>query len=115
MADRQYAVSWSQEALRDLDEILAYIAIDSPEAAERVLDGLEKRASSLERSPDRGRVVPELARFGVRAFRETVVRPYRIVYSIHDRTVVVLAVLNGRRDLEDILFDRLIRRDDRSA
>ncbi|MBI4616156.1 MAG: type II toxin-antitoxin system RelE/ParE family toxin [Planctomycetes bacterium] len=113
MVDPRYAVSWTEEALRDLDENLAYVSVDSLEAAERVLASLERRALSLERSPERGRVVPELAQLGVRASRETVVAPYRIVYRTHERTVMVLAIVDGRRDLEDILFDRLIRRDDK--
>ena len=39
----------------------------------------------------------------------TVVKPYRIIYRIEEDTVTVLAVLDGRRDLEDLLLERLIR------
>jgi hypothetical protein len=31
------------------------------------------------------------------------------VYRISGETVVVLAVLDGRRDLEDLLLERLVR------
>jgi hypothetical protein len=37
------------------------------------------------------------------------VRPYRIVYRIEGDTVTVLGVLDGRRDLEDALLERLLR------
>jgi len=95
--------------VRDLEELVAYIAVDSPTNATRVLDRIERRAGSLESSPARGRVVPELAHFGMRTWRELVVRPYRLVYRIEGDTVTVLAVFDGRRDLEDVLLERLLR------
>jgi plasmid stabilization system protein ParE len=54
-------------------------------------------------------VVPELARLGMRTWREIVARPYRLIYRIEGDTVNVLAVFDGRRDLEDLLFERLLR------
>jgi len=74
-----------------------------------VLERIEGRAASLESSPTRGRVVPELAHFGMRTWRELVVRPYRLVYRIEGDTVTVLPVFDGRRDLEDVLLERLPR------
>jgi toxin ParE1/3/4 len=45
----------------------------------------------------------------MRTWRELVVRPYRLVYRVGSDAVVVLAVFDGRRDLEDVLLDRLVR------
>ena len=70
---------------------------------------MEARAARLESEPRRGRIVPELARFGIRTWRELIVRPYRIVYRIDGDTVAVLAVFDGRRELEDVLLERLVR------
>lgn len=102
-------MEWAEVAARDLAELLAFIAVDSAPDAERVLQRIERRAAALESSPRRGRVVPELARFGVRTWRELVVRPYRMIYRIEGDTVIVLAVFDGRRDLEDLLLERLTR------
>ena len=66
-------------------------------------------AESLRRNPNRGRLVPELLRLGMRTWRELVVRPYHLVYRIGSDAVVVLTVFYGRRDLEDVLLDRLVR------
>ncbi len=109
MASRRFRVQWAEVAVRDLEELVSFIAVDSALDSERVLRRLEKRAAALESSPARGRVVPELARFGMRTWRELVVRPYRLVYRIEGDTVTMLAVFDGRRDLEDILLDRLLR------
>ena len=69
----------SPRAIRDLGEIVRYISLSNPRAAERVGLGLIDAALSLGTLPDRGRIVPEFAD-GIT--REIIYRPYRIVYRI---------------------------------
>lgn len=109
MAERRHQVSWAEAAARDLEEIVARIGLASPPNASRVLERLMERAATLETAPLQGHVVPELARFGIHTFRELAARPYRVFCRVTGRMVVVLAVLDGRRDLEDVLLDRLLR------
>jgi toxin ParE1/3/4 len=109
MRDRRRRVVWAEAAVRDLEELAAFIATDSPVNAEHLLRRLWVNAESLRRNPNQGRLVPELLRFGMRTWRELVVRPYRLVYRVGSDAVVVLAVFDGRRDLEDVLLDRLVR------
>jgi plasmid stabilization system protein ParE len=110
MSARSFRVAWTREAVRDLVDIAAYVAVDSPENARRLLKKLRKRANSLASTPRRGRIVPELSGFGIRTFRDLVAKPYRVVYRIAEDTVYVLAVLDARRDLQDVLLERLLRK-----
>jgi len=100
---------WTLTAQCDLDAIVTYIATDSIENALSVLDRLQKRADSLTTAAESGRLVPELRSIGVHQYRELVERPWRIVYRIEPDSVMVLAVLDGRRELESLLLDRLVR------
>lgn len=109
MGSRRCAVLWSLDAERDLDEILEYIASESAFHAMRICERLERRAAALERLPLRGRVVPELARLGIDRWREVVEPPHRIIYEVRGRTVYVMAVLDGRRKLDELLVRRLVR------
>ena len=102
-------MEWAEVAVHDLEEIVAFLALDSQQGAERVLQRIEDRAAALESSPARGRVVPELARFQMRTWRELVIRPYRLVYRIEGDAVLVLALFDARRDLDDLLLERLLR------
>ena len=102
-------VLWTRTARRDLDTVVAYIATDSIENALSVLDRLQERAESLTTAAERGRPVPELRSIGVHQYRELVERPWRIVYRIEPGSVLVLVVLDRRRDLEFLLLDRLVR------
>jgi len=109
MAPKRYSVYFAESAVRDLEEIARFVAVESPANARRLVERLRDRSRGLGTLPERGRIVPELAAFGIRAFREIVVRPYRIIYRPRDRDVLVLAVFDGRRDLEDVLLERLVR------
>jgi plasmid stabilization system protein ParE len=106
---RSFRVSWTEQAVRDLEEIALFLAVDSPEDAGAFLEGVRAKSESLKTLPFRGRVVPELAHFGIRSRRELIVRPYRILYRVEKTRVYVLAVLDSRRDLRALLLERLIR------
>ena len=98
------------EAEEDLLRIATYIAAnDSAQAAERVLAGIERSMASLETLPERGHVPPELERVAVRGFREVHFKPYRVIYEVSGRDVLVHAVLDGRRDLAALLEWRMTR------
>ena len=100
---------WAAAARRDLHAVVSYLADRSPQAALDALDRIERKAQSLVALSERGRVVPELARLHMREYRELVIPPYRLVYRSHSRDILVLAVFDGRRSLEDVLLDRLVR------
>lgn len=101
-------VLWAQSARRDLESIVSWLADRSPQAALSTLDRLEARAKSLGTLADRGRIVPELGRLQIQQYRELVVPPHRLIYRIRASRVLVLAVVDARRSLEDALLDRLI-------
>jgi plasmid stabilization system protein ParE len=102
-------VHWTDRARRDIIDIGRFIARDSPVTARAIAGRLRRRGDSLDEQVERGRVVPELARYGVTVVRELIDAPWRLVYRVEGEHVFVLAVLDGRRDLEDILLARMLR------
>jgi plasmid stabilization system protein ParE len=95
MAARLRAVVWAASARDALDEVIAYIAEDSPQAAVHVLDAALASAASLATLSARGRIVPELNDPNI---REIFVFRYRLMYRVEDGRVVVVAFLHGARD-----------------
>lgn len=93
------ALSWSAEALEDIDAIAQFIGRDSPHHAQRVVEGLIELGESLPAHPLAGRVVPEL---GDAQVRERFLYSYRLIYEVRPGRIEVLAVLHGRRLLESI-------------
>lgn len=101
MASRTRTVVWTLLSRDGLDEVLEYIAEDSPEAAEKVLAVVLGVAESLAVFSERGRVVPELRD---RSIREVFVYNYRMIYEVLPNEVRILAFIHGARD-----FDRWLR------
>jgi len=103
----KYQVVWSNIAENDLRNIIEYIADDSPPNALKIFKSIKQKVSSLNTFPERGRIVPELRDQGILQYRELIISPWRILYRISEMKVFVLSVLDSRRNIEDILLERL--------
>lgn len=53
--------------------------------------------------------MPELLEQGISDDRQIVVAVYRVIYAVRASSIDVIAVIDGRRDLQDAMFRRLIR------
>jgi plasmid stabilization system protein ParE len=101
-------VKWTAPARADLFEIIDYIAQDQRAAAVNIMHKLESVARRLAVFPQRGRVVPELAKYGYLRYREIMFTPWRIIYKIAQKTVYILSVLDSRRNIEDIILKKIV-------
>jgi toxin ParE1/3/4 len=79
------------------------------EAAVRLDARIDAVVTSLEQLRERGRRVPELLAAGIDEFREIIAAPLRIVYRAGPRDVWIVAVVDGRRQLTDVLLERARR------
>ncbi len=105
---QKYRILWAEAAEKDLTEIIDYIAIDNPADAAKILQEIKQQAASLYTFPERGRIVPELHENGIHFYRELVIPPWRMIYRISDTDVYLLCVFDSRRNVEDILMNRLV-------
>jgi len=104
-----FDVVLTEGATHDLDRIYDYIAEhDSLEKAEATLARIERVVASLSALPDRGTHPKELVALGIREYRETFFKPYRVIYRVVDRIVVVFVIADGRRDMQSLLARRLL-------
>ncbi len=105
---KRFQVYWAKSALLDLGSIIHYLSRDNSAEAARVLDKIETSALRLAHFPHRGRIVPELREQGISIYHEIFYKSWRIVYRIEGARVWILAVIDGRRNLEDLLFERFL-------
>lgn len=104
-----YLVTLTIIAKSDLREIFRYVEQhDSAAKADLLVSGIEQAIVSLAATPLRRHYPPELDRLGIREFREIHFKPYRIIYSIMESKVIVNSVLDGRRDMNTLLQQRLL-------
>ena len=106
---KNYKVYWANSAKYDLESIIEYIKLDSIDLAKDIFLQIKQACDNLYTFPNRGQIVPELKSIGVLKYREIIFKSWRIVYKIDKDIVYILLVADSRRNLEDILFERLIK------
>ncbi len=106
--NQSYEIFWARVAENDLNEIIDYIAMDSPANALKIFTKIKNKASSLYTMPERCRIVTELKDQGVMQYRELILSPWRIMFRVTKMKVYVLSVLDSRRNIEDILLERFV-------
>ena len=94
-----YTIKWSPEATEHLESIAEYISRDSEFYACSVVSKILAISRNIPEQPMIGRVVPEI---GEQEIRERFVYSYRLVYRIQKSTVTIVAIIHGRRLLENI-------------
>jgi addiction module RelE/StbE family toxin len=105
---KKFRVEWSTPASKDLLNIIDYISRDSTDAAIRIFEKIKSICQTLNQTPERGRVIPELKEHGIFSYHELIVKPWRIIYRISDSKVYILAVIDSRRNIGDILIERFL-------
>jgi toxin ParE1/3/4 len=104
-----YKVTWTKAATNDLDRIIDFIAQDSVNSALKQFQKITESARNLYSFPEKDRLIPELFRQNIHKYRELIITPWRVMYKVENKNVYVLAVIDGRRNIEDILLNRQLR------
>jgi len=108
---QKYDVLWTKNAQFDLELVVKYIKTNSIQNAKEVFFGIKKESDLLYLMPVRKRVVPELQEIGITKYRELIYKRWRIIFKVEGQRVSVLMVLESNRNLEDLLFQRLLNSD----
>ena len=108
--DKKYFVKWTAPAREDINEIIDYISKTNINYAVKILDSIEKNVKKLDKFPESYRIVPELEKHGYFLYREIIVEYWRIIYKIENNYVYIMLVIDGRRNLEDLLLKIMILR-----
>ncbi len=104
-----YKVLLTQGAERDLEAIYDYIAeSDTRASADHVLDKLMEIAETLAAFPERGSHPRELLALGIREYRQAHFKPYRLIYRVSGKQVIVYIIADGRRDMQTLLMQRML-------
>ena len=107
----KYNVFILSDAEEDLYDIYNYKAInDSISKATELLNNIEDVCNNLSTLPKKGHIPPELERISILNYKEIHYLPYRIIYQIIENNVYVHCILDGKRDIQEILLQRLLLR-----
>jgi plasmid stabilization system protein ParE len=92
-------IVWSPRSVSDVEEIRAYVAVDSPVWADLLVRRLVSAVERLRDYPDSGRIVPERQSPDL---REVISGPFRIVYRRKAGSVEIVTVFRGSRQFPPV-------------
>ena len=105
----KFEVLLTEGAEQDLEAIQDYISeFDCVANANYVLDELMAVVDSVSRFPERGSYPKELVGLGIKEYRQTFFKPYRLIYRITGSQVIIYLIADGRRDMQSVLARRLL-------
>ncbi len=93
-------LTWSPEAVEDIESIARYIERDSPWYAKAVVSSIVTSAESIPDYPEMGKMVAEV---GDSAIRERLVYSYRLIYRVDPSSILMVAVIHGSRLLQPLI------------
>jgi toxin ParE1/3/4 len=109
---KKFKAMLTEDAAKDLEDIHGFISRnDSLAAADKVLESFIKAFAHLETHPNRGNYPREFLNLGIKDYRESFFKPYRIVFRVMEETVFIYLIADGRRDMQTLLTRRLLRGD----
>ena len=93
-------IRWTYEAELWLKDIYDYIALDNPQAAAQVIDGIYNTAQTLKDHPGIGHKyqTPELDDVRILQYGH-----YRITYAVLDDRIDILGIFHGALDIDKYL------------
>ncbi|MDR1148840.1 MAG: type II toxin-antitoxin system RelE/ParE family toxin [Spirochaetaceae bacterium] len=106
---KRYNVNITATAKKDLREIISYISRNNPQNFLEILERIEARIKTPDHFPNRGSYVPELLIKNIKEYRQITESPWRIIYRVDKDIVTVLLIIDSRRNIQDILTQRLIK------
>jgi len=97
---KKLATVFSRRAESELDRIEAFIAVDNPDAAARVLKEIVSQAIRLGQNPEMGWPIknPKRRHKNVRLWPVTNYRQYLILYRVGPEIVRIVSILNAAQD-----------------
>ncbi len=107
---KKYRVVITPTVAKDLKEIVEYYNAVNRSYSKKILTKIVERMRELESFPQKGRIVPELKDHNIDSYKEVIEENYRIVYKILDDEVLMISVIDGRRNVEEILIRKLQRK-----
>ena len=105
---QKYTINWTEDAVSDFNNIIDYIFRENKTNAKSTYLAIKEQCQDLDYFPLRGRIVPELEALGFTDYREIIYKRWRIIYSVENKNVYLLLILDSRQDIQEQLVYRIL-------
>lgn len=101
----RFAVSFSQKAEEDLEEIWSFIAADNPDNATEFVLNLERQVEGLGRFPERCPLISENDLLRGK-YRHLIYGEYRSIFRVTGKTVYIIRIIHSGRLLDATTLEK---------
>jgi plasmid stabilization system protein ParE len=104
-------IEWTPDGEESLNEIIEYFCLRAGEnTARKIFEKINKKIELLAVDEIKTKVSPELKDIGINDIYQLTINPWIVYYKINDdnKKVKILLVLDGRRNIESILINKII-------
>lgn len=104
MASRQRKALWTQRALRDLEIIHRFYSAEREvDVTRRLMGQFKVAAKAIAAMPEASPLAQDLMPVG--RYRHYLVPPYRIIFRVEPKVVLILRVWDGRKDPQSLAVE----------
>jgi toxin ParE1/3/4 len=105
----KYKINWSKDAGEEFIEIISWHKYTAGKnAAQRIYSKINSQIKKLKDMPGMGKQVPTLKDIGINDYRQIIQDHWIIYYKVDGQTINIISVIDGRRNLEEILYKKII-------
>jgi toxin ParE1/3/4 len=104
-----YKIIWSKDAGEEFVEIISWYKYNvGKNVAQKIYLKIKSRIKKLKEMPGIGRQVQLLKDIGINGYRQIIQDHWIIYYRVEGENIHIISVIDGRRNLEEILYKKII-------
>jgi toxin ParE1/3/4 len=105
----KYKIIWSKDAGEEFVEILSWYKYNAEKnVAQRIYTKINSQVKKLKDMPGIGKRVQILTDIGINDYRQIIQGHWIIYYKVEGESIHIISVVDGRRNLEEILYKKII-------
>jgi len=105
----KHEIIWSKDAGDELADIISYIKENTGRiTAEKIYTKIISKIKQASENPEGRRIAPLLREFGITYIHQLNINPWIVFYKAADDRMEIISIIDGRRNLEEILYKKII-------
>jgi len=105
----KHEIIWSKDAGDELVDIISYIKYTTGTiTAKKINDKIMNEVERISENPEGRRIAPLLREFGINHIHQFNISPWIIYYKFENNKMEILSITDGRRNLEEILYKKIM-------
>jgi toxin ParE1/3/4 len=105
----KHEIIWSKDAGDELIEIISYIKYNTGKiTAEKIYLKIMNEVKRVSENPKVRIISPLLREFGINYIHQLNINPWIIYYKVESSKMEIISIIDGRRNLEEILYKKMM-------